>query len=509
MLGAMTCGRHSGGGFGPGAALSLMLVVLQWPAPATADPRDWAEDATRIYFNREAGLRWQSEGGDWLDRAATLRGEIPLAVVDVPPPKVPGWLEWDVTAIVRDWMAGAYPHRGFLLRAIGPSNALNLESRESAATQRRPQLLLETGDSEQRLQAVADTYLHSSTTRSLGTDVRLKLDAGGAVLVRFALPRTSPSALRRATLRLYASKQFGASRIGVYRARPTPESGVATPRLGTAGIYPRDRGIDSDPQVIFVEDFESPRWKDRWVDGTGSYTVLDADSERRFEALQGRALRVTLEMGKALGLNMSYLFAEQAGKEPVAVYLRYYLRFGSDWGTSSVGGKLPGIAGTYGVAGWGGRRPDGSNGWSARGAFAPFPSRDNPAAERTSVGFYVYHLDQYDAYGNVFMWPRDGLGLIPNGEWRCIEQYVKLNTPGQSDGELRGWVDGRLAFERTGFRFRTVDSVRIDRIWLNVYHGGTEPSPARQTLYIDNLVVAESYVGPMVDDEGRVVVARR
>ena len=43
---------------------------------------------------------------------------------------------------------------------------------------------------------------------------------------------------------------------------------------------------------------------------------------------------------------------------------------------------LPGISGTYGIAGWGGRKSDGTDGWSARGAFSQTIPAGNPLARR-------------------------------------------------------------------------------------------------------------------------------
>jgi hypothetical protein len=42
-----------------------------------------------------------------------------------------------------------------------------------------------------------------------------------------------------------------------------------------------------------------------------------------------------------------------------------------------------------------------------------------------------------------------------------------------------------------------VDTLKIEQIWMNVYHGGTTPSPRDQHLYVDNVVVAKKYIGPM------------
>ncbi len=62
---------------------------------------------------------------------------------------------------------------------------------------------------------------------------------------------------------------------------------------------------------------------------------------------------------------------------------------------------------------------------------------------------------------------------------------------------LRDKVERRPRFAKTDIRFRDVDSLKIEQIWMNVYHGGTKPSPRDQHLYIDNVVVATEYIGPM------------
>jgi hypothetical protein len=38
-----------------------------------------------------------------------------------------------------------------------------------------------------------------------------------------------------------------------------------------------------------------------------------------------------------------------------------------------------------------------------------------------------------------------------------VEGYVVMNTPGNSDGLLRVWIDGGLAFEATGLAFTSAD----------------------------------------------------
>jgi hypothetical protein len=78
-----------------------------------------------------------------------------------------------------------------------------------------------------------------------------------------------------------------------------------------------------------------------------------------------------------------------------------------------------------------------------------------------------------------------------------FEQHLVLNTPGEIDGILETWIDGRKAYRQTNWRWRDTDALKIEQIWLNVYHGGTDVPDQDISLYIDNVVIAESYIGPM------------
>src|SRR5690606_19842038 len=148
--------------------------------------------------------------------------------------------------------------------------------------------------------------------------------------------------------------------------------------------------------------------------------------------------------------SFGFRFREQTGSEPDAIYFRYYIKFADDWKHATSDGKLPGISGTYGRAGWGGRRVNGRDGWSARGLF-----QTRPGAEETAIGFYCYHADMRGRYGEHWRFEP----VLQHGRWYCVEQYCKLNTPapsgdtsatdgrGARNGILRGWIDGQLAFE--------------------------------------------------------------
>jgi hypothetical protein len=261
---------------------------------------------------------------------------------------------------------------------------------------------------------------------------------------------------------------------------------------GLASRFPGDSGLGECSRVFIFTDFESDEWKEQW-DGVKSRTLSETGEkgEDDFVPLDGTALSVTIPAGQHYGVNLAYLFRKRTGKEPTELYFRYYLCLGDNWNPAR-GGILPGIAGTYNRAGWGGRRSDGSNGWSARGAYG---GRKNGL---TPIGFYCYHSDMTQWAGDTWLWETEGLGQLENNRWYCIEQYICLNRPGRKNGVLRGWVDGKLAFEKTDFCTRKKSELKIDRVWLNIYSGGNWTPSKDNHLYIDNIVVSERYVGPMV-----------
>jgi len=252
---------------------------------------------------------------------------------------------------------------------------------------------------------------------------------------------------------------------------------------------------EEEPPEVFACHFETPDWYRDWgATRVPERTALvAADPQRKFEPLRGRALRIKVEAGGHYGLSLQYRFARQAGREPEEIYFRYYLRLADDWNPRR-GGKLPGIAGTYGRAGWGGRPSNGRNGWSARGLFL------GQSEGLTPVGFYCYHADMPGIYGSHWVWEKDRLGYLENNRWYCIEQFARMNTPGKNDGVLRAWVDGRPAFEKTDLRMRDTAELKIESVWINLYLGGSWTAQSDHHLYIDEVAISRRYIGPLRRD---------
>lgn len=487
----------------------VILISLCFSASWAAEPSDWVEGsqraddgANREHYNRAAVLPWNHFMGDWADGSGVEQGDVAYAETEVIDDDSNKSVDWDVTTLVDQWSGGKYRNQGFLLRVTNGRGKTVFASRESKDASFRPKLKLTGINGAMELDPVADTFITPSTYRSQGRTEQLQVSTEPEhLLVRFDLNQAKRlGMISNATLTLHTTKQFGSVRIGVFRCSQGHDEPESEPVMGIASRYPDDRGIEGDRDVYFATGFESADWQQEWTVAEPKNKIDTIASETAFQGfqpLQGKALRSRIDEGAFTALNTTFKFAEEVGREPEEIYFRYYLRLADDWNQTVQGGKLPGISGTYGRGGWGGRKSDGINGWSARGLFRMTVPADNPLAGTTPVGFYCYHADMEGSYGDNWIWNKDYRGYLKTNRWYALEQYCRLNTPGEKDGILRAWVDGRLAFEKIDVRFRKTDKLKIEQIWMNLYHGGTTPSPHDQHVFIDNVVIARQYIGPV------------
>lgn len=471
-----------------------------------AECATWAEGsqadddgATRDFYNRAAGLAFRNQLGDWADSNNVEQGPAAFAVTPVVDDNTTGFQSWDLTALVAGWTSGTWANKGLLLRS--PGGPFEFASREHASANQHPELVVETPSGAHVFAAVADTYVTASTFQGFGDADKLRVSPDSNALVRFDLSELDGLAVSSATMRLFKIADFGGGTvdIAVYRSSHGNERPASAPLQGISAAHPGDTNIAGHSSVLLFADFEGANWGDAWTSGADRNTLaqVTADEGNSFAPLADTALRVQVTAGDNYGGALVYKFMDETGAEPDEAYVRYYLRFGEDW-LPTDGGKLPGISGTYGVAGWGGRPVDGTDGWSARGTYRTVIPDGNPLARHSAIGNYVYHADMAGEFGDVDLWLDGCAGLLDKNRWYSVETYVKLNTPGQNDGIIRGWVDGRLAYERSDWRWRDVDTLKVEQIWMNFYHGGTAVPPENIHLYIDNVVIASEYIGPMV-----------
>ncbi|HSJ34605.1 MAG TPA: S-layer homology domain-containing protein [Acidimicrobiia bacterium] len=225
----------------------------------------------------------------------------------------------------------------------------------------------------------------------------------------------------------------------------------------------------------------------------------------------GPGLISRIPAGEHWGSSAHWNTKNHLGSEPTEMWIRYYLRFAPGFEVADGNrGKLPGYGGLYTYNCLGGRPSTaGAPCWSARMMFSPLyvndglPSDPYDADAVTRIGFYTYSLnpDGSGRTGDVRPWDAD-TATLAHGRWYCVETRLALNTPGQPDGVLEGYVDGKRAFGATNLMFRRASesSLKIKSLWFDIYHGGAAASPADNSIFFDSLAAGPERIG--CDDSG-------
>lgn len=195
----------------------------------------------------------------------------------------------------------------------------------------------------------------------------------------------------------------------------------------------------------------------------------------------GSASPTVARAGAPEGGAQSYLKLRSGPAD--VLYLRYYVRFPAGFDFVK-GGKLPGLFG--GTVTSGQHIPDGADGLSTRYMWRHGGDGEVYAYLPTSV-----------KHGTSL--GRGAWTFTPGG-WVCLEQGVRLNTPGHRDGEITVWIDGRQAYRSTGLTFRTSPALKIDGLFFSTFFGGDDKSwisPRDQTADFAAFAVADHRIGPV------------
>lgn len=179
------------------------------------------------------------------------------------------------------------------------------------------------------------------------------------------------------------------------------------------------------------------------------------------------------------------------GGDADTLYARYRLFFPVGFGWTK-GGKLPGLCGSQ--CNTGGDAPSGKDGWSARLMWR---------AGGVLVQ-YVYHAGQPGDFGSDLVWKKNGAPLVvETGKWHEVQVRICLNTPGTDggpgkyDGRVTGWYDGELAIDTVGFRFRDLDTMRIDQFYFSTFFGGASDDfrPTKdERIFFDDFAVSKAFI---------------
>jgi predicted amidohydrolase len=317
-------------------------------------------------------------------------------------------------------------------------------------------------------------------------------------------------------------------------------------RENTAGIaseYPSDAGIEEDPRVLFVENFEAGSLdavKKRWETASDEPTVSLAPDVPDGSG-GSQSLLMTHIGGQGTGGQLYRRL--QPGHDHV--YARFYVKFDPDcapihhFGTC-LGGNHPSTPWPQVRAG---HRP---------GSDKAFWVGIEPFGKSWTWDYYAYWSEMRGSpprgqtWGNSFI--HDPELQVERGRWICVEAMIKMNDVGDANGELALWIDGKpvshlgkgfpkgkWVFDKflpgqggdsvrwddargdrehfttaaggepfDGFRWRTADELDVNFLWTYVYIT-TAPNGHVSKVWFDDIIVATDYIGPIKGNGLRAV----
>ena len=382
----------------------------------------------------------------------------------------------------------------------------------------RDNILLTAGDHSTAIPIVRKKILRKSPSSPLPPQVAAKPDA----------PLTAESTEKR---------PIPKSPTGLSIVSPTEETRHgAIPTLpegnsGLAGRYPGDKGIEKDPNVIFVEKFD---------DGPG-YEISDPVALQlvfsRWDTVKGKEIMsLSNDVPEGSADDRSLVMTHEHGQEGGELYrrllpghdkifVRYYVKFHSQCAPMThfgawMGGYNPPTTWPQGGAG---SKPSGKK---------RFTTSIEPYGDKWAWDFYTYWQGMH-AHGDGKYWGTTFLvygpkPVVDKGKWVCVETMVQMNDPvTSSNGSQAFWIDGKL-FRRDGqivsyfgpgfpkgewaggwwrpdpesnsmfegFQWRTVEDLSVNFIWLQAYRPHTAKGQLSK-VWFDNIIVAKEYIGPI------------
>lgn len=161
-------------------------------------------------------------------------------------------------------------------------------------------------------------------------------------------------------------------------------------------------------------------------------------------------------------------------------FLTYKIRFSEDFPFTK-GGKLPGLS-SSGSEFTGGRIPPKSGGWSARYMWR----------REGELELYLYHPEMKGPTG-------DRIALDFRCEpsvWYTLTQRIRVNDPGESNGRIEVWIDGKQYLDRDGLFLRGEETGLIDSFLFSTFFGGGSKTWAPATdcsIQFDDFCVSRTH----------------
>jgi len=279
---------------------------------------------------------------------------------------------------------------------------------------------------------------------------------------------------------------------GARAIRGAERGSPSAARGGLASLYPGDEGIERDPRVLFVDDFETGTVDEigaRWGN-IHRRENLDLSDDVHADSPGLKSIHIAQN---------GHLFTHTVGVD--TMYARFYVKFHERTGyihhfVHLVADRTP----KPWPKGGAGETPPGdakfSTGIEPTGRWGRFPP---PGV----WNFYTYWHEMKTKWGSVFNGKQEP---IEPGRWYCVEAMLQANSsPEKADGVQAFWVDGELFGRFDGFRWRTTDKLKVNSFWLLFYNTdqparhNKDPNPESRVMevWFDDVVIATEYVGPV------------
>jgi len=269
---------------------------------------------------------------------------------------------------------------------------------------------------------------------------------------------------------------------------------------GLSVKYPGDEGIGADESVIFADGFESGDIS-AWNGGNRREeehpVVVISDPHNVHSGKY--AARADFIKGQSQAGGISHAFLPGYDE----IYIRWYVKFSpnfvveNDLHHQRIAGRR-----SRGERKWlrAGNRPEGDDTFSA-GVDAYTNWKRYPGAGY--FHFYSYFPTmkagwQGKYWGNTSN-PEDPIMIKPD-TWYCVEHRCRVNTVNpdgtyEEDGEEELWVNGTRQILVEGRVWRTSDILLCNAVGMGFWM--TKPPEQDQQMWVDDVVVARTYVGPM------------
>lgn len=310
---------------------------------------------------------------------------------------------------------------------------------------------------------------------------------------------------------------------------------------GIAAKYPLDAGIASDPDVLYADDFESYTAAtkeqltapDHWtgVNWPNNLRLATDPAHQPPNTGSTKCMEMSLPISSkevGTGITKEILPAQDL------VYARMYQKFAPDFSCSGHNGvrisaRYPGSGTAPSEDGTGYFLFLLQNGMVTRDATPPGPSHlyvywprqryriigapvgrqwgdhwmptgeANPRIDAAHLvgedGQAVANRGEWVAFPSQYPDWKPMADFTPlTDRWYCVELMVRANTPGQSDGEVKYWIDGELKGSYSHLFMRSVADLKLDTVHFMLHSMRTTHV---QRKWYDNVVIAKKYIGPV------------